>query len=68
MTERRPDKHRVVNDQRFTRGVVSIALTGGFIGWVLVGDLWGCIGLWVVFTLGVLLAAAIAEALNVDGE
>jgi hypothetical protein len=53
--------------RRLVRFVFAMVISGGAIGWILIGDLLGALGLWIAFGVGVLIMASIAEFM-IGGE
>lgn len=50
--------------RRVTIAVLSGALTLGLLGWVLVGDAWGCSGMWAGLVVASLIGSAVARAVG----
>jgi hypothetical protein len=53
-------------ERRFVRCVIAAALAGGAAGWILVGELWGAAGIWILIVITALLLASAAHGLGAD--
>lgn len=59
---------RIAAARRLIAGVSALGLAGGAIGWVLLGEVYGSVGLWTLLGVGVLLFSAAIRALGAGGD